>query len=74
MSKQDLFLVFGGALVDPRENVLADPGRVDLVGVYNTHQEAMKAWRSRSQSNVDDAYIRYFIAPLHQLMNPEEDD
>lgn len=73
MSKQDLYLVFGGALVDPRENVLADPGRVDLVGVYPTHEEAMRAWRGRSQSNVDDAYIRYFIAPLHQLMHPEGD-
>jgi hypothetical protein len=31
----------------------------------------MTAWRSRSQSNVDDAYIRYFIAPLHRLMHPE---
>lgn len=74
MSKQDLFLVFGGALVDPRDNVLADPGRVDLVGVYTTRDEAMNAWRSRSQSNVDDAYIRYFVAPLHKLMNPDEED
>jgi hypothetical protein len=74
MSTQDLYLVFGGALVDPRENILADPGRTDLVGVYTTHADAMNAWRSRSQSNVDDAYIRYFIAPLHQLMNPKQDD
>jgi len=72
MSKQDLYLVFGGALVDPRENVLADPGRVDLVGVYTTRDEAMKAWRGRSQSNVDDAYIRYFVAPLHELMTPDQ--
>ena len=73
MSKQDLYLVFGGALVDPRDNILADPGRVDLVGVYETRDEAMRAWRSRSQSNVDDAYIRYFIAPLHELMHPNQD-
>ena len=73
MSKQDLYLVFGGALVDPRENVLADPGRTDLVGVYSSYDDAMKAWRSRSQSNVDDAYIRYFIAPLHKLMSPGQD-
>ncbi|WP_416899698.1 MAG: DUF4170 domain-containing protein [Minwuia sp.] len=73
MSNQDLYLVFGGALVDPRQNVLADPSRTDLVGVYSSYDAAMKAWRGRSQSNVDDAYIRYFIAPLHKLMNPEED-
>ncbi len=73
MSKQELYLVFGGALTDPRENVLADPGRTDLVGVYPNYDEALNAWRSRSQSNVDDAYIRYFIAPLHQLMNPDSD-
>lgn len=63
--------MFGGALIDPRENVLADPDRTDLVGVYTTYDDALNAWRSRSQSNVDDAYIRYFIAPLHQLMEPD---
>jgi len=72
MSRQDLYLVFGGALLDPRENVLADPTRVDVAGIFPTYEDALKAWRSRSQANVDDAYVRYFIAPLHRLMHPDE--
>ena len=72
MSRQDLYLVFGGTLLDPRENVLADPDKVDVAGVYSTYEAAMKVWRSRSQANVDDAYVRYFIAPLHRLMHPED--
>lgn len=72
MSRQDLYLVFGGTLLDPRENVLADPDNVDVAGIYPTYDKAMKVWRSRSQANVDDAYVRYFIAPLHRLMHPDE--
>ena len=72
MSKQDLFLVFGGTLVDPRENVIAEPDKLDMVGIYPTYDRALSAWRARSQANVDDAYVRYFIAPLHRLMHPDE--
>jgi hypothetical protein len=72
MSRQDLYLVFGGTLKDPRENVLADPDKVDVAGIFPTYEKAMKEWRSRSQANVDDAYVRYFIAPLHRLMHPED--
>ena len=61
MSRQDLYLVFGGTLLDPRENVLADPDKVDVAGIYPTYDKALKAWRSR-----------YFIAPLHRLMHPDE--
>ncbi|MDF1732529.1 MULTISPECIES: DUF4170 domain-containing protein [unclassified Minwuia] len=72
MSRQDLYLVFGGTLLDPRENVLADPDNVEVAGIYSTYDKALNAWRSRSQANVDDAYVRYFIAPLHRLMHPDE--
>ena len=70
MSKQELFLVFGGTLADPRSNELAELATVDLVGVYPTYQEALAVWRRQSQASVDDAYVRYFIAPLHQLLSP----
>lgn len=73
MSKQDLYLVFGGALRDPQENVLAEPDKTDVVGIFSTYEGALKAWRGRSQANVDDAYVRYFIAPLHRLMHPENE-
>ncbi|MEC9346600.1 MAG: DUF4170 domain-containing protein [Pseudomonadota bacterium] len=72
MSKQDLFLVFGGTLVDPRQNVIAEPDKLDMVGIYPTYDRALSAWRARSQAHVDDAYVRYFIAPLHRLMHPDE--
>lgn len=73
MSKQDLYLVFGGPLRDPRENVLEQPEKTDVVGVFSTYDAALKAWRSRSQAHVDDAYVRYFIAPLHRLMHPDNE-
>ena len=70
MDKQELYLVFGGTLTDTRTNVLAVPAAVDLVGVYPAYAEALAAWRRKSHSSVDDAYVRYFIAPLHQLLSP----
>ncbi len=70
MASQELYLVFGGTLVDTRTNVLAEPSAVDLVGVYAAYGDALAAWRRKSQSSVDDAYVRYFIAPLHQLLSP----
>ena len=72
MAKQELYLVFGGTLVDTRENVLADPTKADLIGIYPSYDDALAAWRAKSQANVDDAYVRYFVAPLHELMFPEE--
>lgn len=74
MSRQDLFLVFGGTLQDTRENLLADPSKADLVGIYPTYDEALNVWRAKSQANVDDAYMRYFVAPLHELLFPEDHD
>ncbi len=73
MSKQELHLVFGGALADPRENVLSDPNDVDVVGIYPSYEAALDAWRTKSQANVDDVYIRYFVAPVHKLLVPESD-
>ncbi len=70
MASQELYLVFGGTLADTRTNVLAEPAAVDLVGVYSAYGDALAAWRRKSQSSVDDAYVRYFIAPLHQLLLP----
>ncbi len=71
MNRQELYLVFGGTLVDTRSNVLAQPSLVDLVGIYPDYADALSVWRARSQSSVDDAYVRYYIAPLHQLMSPD---
>ena len=70
MASQELYLVFGGTLADTRTNVLAEPTAVDLVGVFPAYEAALAAWRRKSQSSVDDAYVRYFIAPLHQLLSP----
>lgn len=72
--KQLLHLVIGGELQDVEHNVFRDLTKVDLVGAYGTYQEALAAWRSKAQSTVDNALMRYFIIHAHKLMNPDEDD
>lgn len=74
MAQQELYLVFGGTLADPRINVFSDPRKADIVGLYPSYDEAFKAWQAKSQQHVDDAYMRYFVAPLHKLINPDDLD
>jgi hypothetical protein len=38
--------------------------------MFGDYDEAVEAWRSASQSNVDDAESRYLILPLHRLIEP----
>ena len=45
----------------------------DLVGAYPNYREAVKAWRARAQSTVDNALMRYFIIHAHRLLDPRED-
>ena len=72
--KQLLHLVIGGELKrldGPPE--FRDLAKVDLVGAYPNYQEALRAWRSRAQSTVDNALMRYFIIHAHRLLDPESD-
>ena len=72
--KQLLHLVIGGELKSlegaPEFKNLK---QVDLVGAYPNYGEAMKAWRAKAQSTVDNAQMRYFVVHVHRLMDPDED-
>jgi len=70
-AKQLLHLVFGGEL-DTVSNVeFKDLDKLDIVGIYPNYATAYSAWKSKAQSTVDNAQIRYFIVHLHRLLEPE---
>lgn len=71
--EQLLHLVFGGQVTDPQGLTFEDTNKLDIVGIYPSYAEAEKAWRSVSQSNVDDAMTKYVIVHLHRLLQPSED-
>lgn len=72
MSKEPLLhLVFGGPVSDPQTLTFTDTAKLDLVGIFPNYAEAEKAWRQRSQANVDDAMTKYVIVHLHRLMEPD---
>ena len=68
-----LHLVFGGELIDPRRNEFKNVDEIDLVGMFPDYESAHKAWKAKSQSTVDDAHTRYFIAHLHRLRDEENE-
>src|SRR3954453_669120 len=69
MSK--LHLVFGGRVKDPR-GLDFDMNTIDLVGVYDSYAAAEDAWRGKAQGTVDEAEMKYVVAHLHRLLDPEE--
>ena len=72
--KQLLHLVIGGELEDLEHNTFRDLTKVDLVGAYASHAEAVAAWRTKAQSTVDNALMRYFIIHAHKLLEPGADE
>lgn len=68
---QLLHLVFGGELVDPQKTEFRSVEDIDIVGIFPNYATAYAAWKSRAQTSVDNAHVRYFIAHLHRLQ--EED-
>jgi hypothetical protein len=73
MEKQLLHLVFGGELDNLEEVRFRDLDNLDIVGVYPNYEEAARAWRSKAQSTVDNAHMRYFIVHMHKLLDPDGD-
>lgn len=69
--KQLLHLVFGGELSSPRGVDFKDLSKLDIVGIYPDYKSALKAWRGKAQSTVDNAHMRYFVVHIHRLMEPE---
>lgn len=70
-SKQLLHLVFGGELKTLSGVEFRDLDNLDIVGVFPDYRSAEVAWRSKAQSTVDNAHMRYFIVHLHRLLDPE---
>jgi hypothetical protein len=69
-SKQLLHLVFGGELVGLDSTEFKDPSKIDVVGIYPNYAQAHSAWKSKAQSTVDNAQMRYFIVHLHRFLDP----
>ncbi len=61
---QQLFLVYGGELVDPTSDVYAEPGNLDVRGIFDSYETAYEAWQRASYRSVDDSLVRYRIVPL----------
>ncbi len=64
---QLLHLVFGGELSDTQATEFRDINAIDIVGIFPNYATAYAAWKSKAQSTVDNAQMRYFIAHLHRL-------
>ncbi len=71
--KQLLHLVFGGELENLESNTFRNLDEIDIVGVFPDFASAKDAWRGKAQSTVDNAHMRYYVAHLHRLMEPEDD-
>ncbi len=69
-SKQTLYLVMGGRVIDPQSVHFQDPESVHVAGVYSDYDSAEDAWRANAQRTVDDAEMKYVIVPLHKLLDP----
>lgn len=69
-SKQQLFLVMGGRVTDPRGLHFRDPESIHVAGVYSDYDAAEDAWRSNAQRTVDDAEMKYVIVNLQKFLDP----
>ena len=71
--KQLLHIVIGGELKSVDSVEFRDLKQVELVGAYPNYAEAHTAWRSKAQSTVDNALMRYFIIHAHRLLDPSKE-
>ncbi len=72
--KQLLHIVIGGELAKLGDKKFRDLKKVEFVGAYPSYEAAAKAWRTASQSTVDNALMRYFILHAHRLLDPDSAD
>jgi hypothetical protein len=70
--KQLLHLVFGGELENLDEVQFRDLKDLDIVGIFPDYASALTAWKSKAQSTVDNAHMRYFIVHMHRLLDPDD--
>ena len=70
--KQLLHFVFGGELKELDQTEFKNLDEIEIVGLFPDHASAVAAWRAKAQASVDNAQMRYFVAHLHRLLDPEE--
>jgi len=70
--EQLLHLVFGGELTEIATCEFKDLDKLDIVGIYPNYATAYNAWKTKAQSTVDNANMRYFIVHMHRLLDPVE--
>lgn len=70
---QSLHLVLGGELDSLRSTRFKDPGALHIVGVYTSYDKALESWQTAARATIDNAHMRYFIVPLHELLDPRRD-
>jgi Domain of unknown function (DUF4170) len=70
--KQLLHLVFGGELSDVASTEFKSLDKLEVVGIFPNYATAYAAWKAKAQGTVDNAELRYFIAHLHRLLDPED--
>ncbi|KAA0972212.1 DUF4170 domain-containing protein [Aureimonas fodinaquatilis] len=69
--KQHLHLVFGGEMENLGGISFNDLNALDIVGIYPDYATALSVWRGKAQETVDNATMRYFIVPLHRLLDAD---
>jgi len=69
---QSLHLVFGGELENLNDLKLRDVSNIDIVGFFPDYQSAHTAWKSKAQSTVDNAMMRYFILDVLRILQAKE--
>jgi hypothetical protein len=72
-SRQLLHLVIGGELKEVGGTEFRDLSRIEFVGAYPNYEAAKQAWKSKAQSTVDNALMRYFVIHAHRLLDPSQD-
>ncbi|MBO6549974.1 MAG: DUF4170 domain-containing protein [Rhizobiales bacterium] len=70
-NEQLLHLVFGGELTSLENITFKDLEDLDIVGIYPNYASAYNVWKTKAQSTVDNANMRYFIVHMHRLLDPE---
>lgn len=66
---QLLHLVFGGELKTLDGSEFREPDSLDVVGIFPDYPSAYAAWKGAAQRSVDNAMMRYFVVPLHRMLD-----
>ncbi len=69
---QQLYLVFGGILKKIGEEDFSNIKKLEYVGIYESLNQAEKAWKSKSIKNIDFANKKFKVIPLYSLIDPTE--